>query len=87
MKTPDEIKKGLECADIVRCPDKKCPYFASAIPCMVQVQKDALAMILQLEVENARLLEKNKQLENELNALISHEFHCLSVGNGGDPDA
>lgn len=55
MKTPDEIKRGLEC-----CPGQysascgKCPYSNDGKDCGrngVQIMKDALAYIQQLEAE------------------------------------
>lgn len=53
MKTPDEIKKGLECciSDTYGCYEK-CPYFNSlsnGVDCAVKMHADALAYINQLE--------------------------------------
>ena len=53
MKTPDEIKKGLECciSDTYGCYEK-CPYFKSlsnGVDCAVKMHADALAYINQLE--------------------------------------
>ena len=53
MKTPDEIKKGLECciSDTYGCYEK-CPYFNSlsnGVDCAVKMHADALAYIKQLE--------------------------------------
>ncbi len=76
-KTPEEIKKGLECAENAHCPDKSCAYYKSHIPCSVQVQKDALALIQQLErdkswaSENYDLIrEENKRLEAQNAELV-----------------
>ena len=53
MKTPEEIKKGLECciSDTYGCYEK-CPYFNSlsnGVDCAVKMHADALAYINQLE--------------------------------------
>lgn len=53
MKTPNEIKKGLECciSDTYGCYEK-CPYFNSlsnGVDCAVKMHADALAYINQLE--------------------------------------
>lgn len=52
-RTPDDVKKGLACAGLHTCPDEKCPYYASCAPCELQVQDDALALIYQLQADNA----------------------------------
>ena len=53
-KTPDEIKKGLECCmDYQNCTegeDPQCPYY-DAQRCMEALLADALALIQQLEAE------------------------------------
>lgn len=77
-KTPDEIKKGLECCNnIYSCPD--CPYDNGdeSWGCTVEKNADALALIQQLE---ATVSEKEKvvaelsgiigQLEAERNQLL-----------------
>lgn len=65
MKTPDEIKKGLECChDAVKC--EQCPYQPECdLPFGDIVEADALAYIQQLEAENAELVQKVNQLEQE----------------------
>lgn len=77
MKTPEEIKKGMECCEIVTCPDKKCPYYASNIPCDVQVQKDALALIQQLEAQVPKWISVEDGLPEEPCAVIA----VLTYGN------
>ena len=50
MKTPDDIKKGLECCRKGNC--KGCPYKEGEyIDCQEQLEKDALAYIEQLEAQ------------------------------------
>lgn len=65
MKTPEEIKKGLECCMIMAgC--AKCPYRGEK--CALTVSADALAYIQQLEQINAAFAERTAQLESELAA-------------------
>lgn len=63
MKTPDEIKKGLEiCSsrwDCVKCPYPEGECYSDL------VEKDALAYIQQLENHIGELTEKVAQLEAE----------------------
>ena len=58
MKTPEEIKKGLECCmDYQSCAEygeSKCPY-NDVTKCMEALLADALAYIQQLEMDNDRL--------------------------------
>lgn len=56
MKTPEEIKKGLEICGDVKCHDcRGCPYDGTT--CDNELNNDALAYIQQLE---QRLVEVNK---------------------------
>lgn len=49
MKTPEEIKNGLNCCRFTVCPDcLDCPYHDDKC-CKISVKKDALAYIEQLE--------------------------------------
>ena len=63
MKTPDEIKKGLECCTAPMLAHDSCPYKADRNPfeviCKDRVMEDALAYIRQLE---AKLAEYEKPL-------------------------
>ena len=54
MKTPDEIKKGLECCSGVGNCFGECPYYIgnTNIECIRNKNADALAYIQQLEAEN-----------------------------------
>ena len=82
MKTPDEIKKGLECCTIPLCAE--CPYDGEA-SCVVK-NEDALAYIQQLEEKYERAMENAKilsdavtQLEAEKNQLLEDlADHCGS---------
>lgn len=79
MKTPEEIKKGLECAEINKCPNKKCTYYASHIPCSVQVQKDALALIQRLERDKAWASENYDLIREENKRLEAHILCKIDV--------
>lgn len=52
-KTPDEIKKGLECCTNERGDCGDCPYPLTFV-CQSDLMKDALTCIQQLEAENSR---------------------------------
>lgn len=57
MKTPEEIKKGLECcrnvwaADHWKTCNGACPYLAEGVHCKKVLHRDAFALIQQLEVQ------------------------------------
>lgn len=50
MKTPDEIKKGLECCSMPGCKGEDCPYNHDE-PCYFVMHADVLVYIQQLERE------------------------------------
>ena len=67
-RTPDEIKKGLECCyspveTIMRC--EQCPYYGSIV-CKMRLHTDSLALIQQLQAENAEKDKSMQQLERSL---------------------
>lgn len=65
MKTPDEIKKGLEFCLAGPCPGAECPYYEKELfRCGYFKSKDALAYIQQLET-------KCHQLERERDAAVA----------------
>ena len=70
MKSPDEIKKGLECcaASYADC-HKECPYKRDCDGS--QILKDALALIQQLQAENAEKDARIRQLEAERDAAVA----------------
>ena len=68
-RTPDEIKKGLECAS--NCSEnlngcENCPY--NGLDCC-DLHPDALALIQQLEADNAQLNRCIENLTDKLNAM------------------
>lgn len=67
-RTPEEIKKGLECCyspveTIMRC--EQCPYYGSIV-CKMRLHTDSLALIQQLQAENAEKDKSMQQLERSL---------------------
>lgn len=62
MKTPDEIKKGLNCNNIDHC--NECPY--DGLDCAKHVDQDALSYIQQLEVDNESKQKRIDELESRL---------------------
>ncbi len=72
-KTPDEIKKGLECCKEDECFGERenCPYTADPKLCVGVMCADALALIQQLQSENAEKDARIKQLEAERDAAVA----------------
>ncbi len=70
VKTPEEIKKGLELhlSDPEVEPCENCPYHGSLLDgdCLSALVPDALAYIQQLEAEIDRVHEQAKRLEDDL---------------------
>lgn len=52
MKTPEEIKKGLECCISGDC--DFCPYYKAKMDCGDHLKSDALAYIQQLEAAQSK---------------------------------
>ena len=93
MKTPDVIKKGLECCKEDECfgDRENCPYTADPKLCVGVMCADALALIQQLDAENDRLKddvcreyniqdelkERIHQLEAERDALYEEVRRCF----------
>lgn len=79
MKTPEEIKKGLECChDVVKC--EQCPYKQECdLPFGDVVEADALAYIHMLEadkkileIEKEEFIQLSYRLDAERDALIKY---------------
>lgn len=84
MKTPEEIKKGLQhCAvpGIVTC--MGCPYDDGHIDCTKDKNTDALAYVLQLESTYSQvskaLCDKENATQEELLRVVSQLQHTLEV--------
>lgn len=63
MKTPEEIKKGLECCSVVACGSCPYEYYCNLENGYVKISNDALAYIQQLENHIGELTEKVSQFE------------------------
>ena len=63
MKTPEEIKKGLECCSVVACGSCPYEYYCNLENGYVKISNDALAYIQQLENQIGELTEKVSQFE------------------------
>ena len=69
MKSHDEIKKGLECCIAATCPTENgCPYRLSR-HCGTGLKADALALIQQLQADNAQLNRCIENMTDKLNAM------------------
>jgi hypothetical protein len=82
MKTPDEIKKALECCfNASQCAD--CPYYPTT--CDRELVRDAREYIRQLEADNARqdenirVLELSQQAINATNMEQEHKIWQLEA--------
>lgn len=65
-RTPDEIKKGLECCMDHDGTCEDCPYVDGECRAFEQLAEDSLALIQQKEKENAEQAERIRQLEQSL---------------------
>lgn len=58
-RTPDEIKKGLECCKLhdgdMYTDCSHCPYYLTSAQCDLEMHDDAIALIQQLQHNNAQL--------------------------------
>ena len=68
MKTPEEIKKGLESCIDGDADCAVCPYELSKGYCCNEMREDALALIQQLEIDNAQQARCIENLTDKLNA-------------------
>lgn len=67
MKTPDEIKKGLELCEADECQeeqDTRCPYAENAF-CVTHLFGDALAYITQLEARVPKWISVKERLPED----------------------
>lgn len=88
-KTPEEIKKGLECCGKGNACRGHCPYDGpenGIKGCTIKLSMDALALINKLEGDNIAKAIVLEQLEREKEALIydirNYGFHlCLTCAH------
>lgn len=83
MKTPDKIKKGLECCGKGTACRGRCPYYGPKFDinsCTGKLSRDALALINKLEADNIAKAIVLEQLERERDAAIEQlkEFDCAT---------
>ena len=82
MKTPEEIKKGLEACVAGECHSKRheCPYRKEA-ECTMALSEDALAYIYQLEAQLPRWSSvEERPPESEHLVLIHYKSRFTSIG-------
>ena len=67
MKTPDEIKKGLEVCATLDGDCENCPYDdGKQLTCVDRSRRDAREYIIQLEADNASKQKRIDELEARL---------------------
>ena len=80
MKTPDEIKKGLECMSGVAMPCCSCPFNGSS-DCTSEIGCSALDMIEQLE---RRLAQAERERDAAVRDIGEASYFQCSVCKHGD---
>ena len=84
MKTPDEIKKGLECCG-VRGKCHSCPYESpGTADCVGKLLTDALAYTQQLEAQVPKWISVEERLpEDDVDVLVyavgNNEISCVAM--------
>lgn len=78
MKTPEEIKKGLECCASAEIMCGECPYYEDGVDCE-GIEEDALALIQQLE-------ERVPKWTDVMDGLPVNEDDVLVLIGGKDAD-
>ena len=73
MKTPEEIKKGMEWCSGNACSDD-CPYYHTAPECSANMCRDALAYIQQLEAQVPKWISAKERLPEK------HKFVIVYYG-------
>ena len=75
MKTPEEIKKGLErCGDITHCNTCENSF-------LCQIEEDALAYIQQLEDENASMQQVIRDAKQHIKSARQHAENMQELTN------
>ena len=71
MKTPEEIKKGLECCGTGDLGNhNECPYGITNQKCMQTMLHDALALIQQLEAQEPKWISVEERLPDAKTAVL-----------------
>lgn len=78
MKTPEEIKKGLECCATDECHGEhsECPYNTGSIFCIQHTCADALAYIRQFERERDAAVKDMQMIVETDNCKCETCGHC-----------
>ena len=88
MKTPEEIKKGLECCMVEECFGERenCPYTADPALCVGVMCEDALAYIQHLEARVPRWIPVEERLpeDDEMYLVYTTEHTCAVYRYWGD---
>lgn len=82
MKTPDEIKYGLECCADGKCAwvSSECPYFSNTM-CANDMKQDALAYINELEAKQQKWISVEERMpEHGTDVLVLTAPGTLSLG-------
>lgn len=78
MKTPDEIKKGLECCASVNAPCESCPFrTGTGAKCIRHMSECAIAYIQQLEAAQLKWISVEERLPN-----VGEKVMVCGVKNG-----
>lgn len=66
MKTPEEIKHGLECCTKeMKCLGLQCEYYGDFPVCIISLLRDAIEYINELEAKAPRWISVNERLPEE----------------------
>lgn len=76
-KTPDEIKKGLECCATLDGDCESCPYDDLQIFCGDRLRKDAISYIQQLESRLAQAEKERDAAVCDLRTFVDRYVGCL----------
>ena len=86
MKTPEEIKRGLEGCGGLDGDCENCPYDEQTIYCNDRLMRDALAYIQQLEFRIAQAERERDELLKNFKACVSKpQKACKLCENRGKP--
>lgn len=83
MKTPEEIKNGLDCCiKYMACYEREeccdlCPYQGMCS----HLEKDAIDIIQQLEAENAKLKRERDAAKRDMELLVSEHYGPCEICN------
>ena len=87
MRTPEEIKKGLEVCRADECHGQhtSCPYVDDEL-CMMHICGDALTMIEHLEAKVPKWISVEERLPEENQIVLVWADGCFSIAEVYDKD-